>query len=761
MDAWTQKNKVGKNPTTKTPLEWGMSLQKWGPEASRIGCAVGEEIGMVGITGYAGPDPWNLGRINLFLTPLGKGPTGLTWPQFDPEGYQAFRASMIAFAKMVYTPDIRASRSIHQTDQQGPRLQVWGSADPTRTNQDDDMDSARPSQSSRVTKPGPGKNSAGIKLGKRSAAVEKSGVKKKAKKAKKSRPVVSDEDSEDDDDDDEEEEEEEEEEERAVRRSPRVRKAKSLPGPVKSAVAPKAKPKPSAKAQKSRSTVPDDEDSDSDSDSDSDDNEGERRRSGGRKAKSLPGPVKASAKSTTVAPKAKPTPPSQPSNSAPPRPRPVPKPVPNTTHQPSASTPSSDITANRRSGGVLGPREAVKAEGWIMVYMYALNPEGNMAELLDQLREILGDYFEDDNWDKIVQMATDEDGDNKAAANRISAMAPDFVTFPKQTEEIDSGSVVPETEPEEERRGEGLAEGTGRVDEGDGEGERDEQGEDGEEKGGRVIAYDPAETASVWNHPNSEWWAPWVKDTMQTWKKAFEEHEMEMDDMWSMYWQELIEVWLDQEDEFGNVEKSGNIISNLEPGWIEEWRKKEPRPAVLELGDDFDELEEELKEVEKWWKDICPEEVRKTALASQKGKEKEAILDLAPLDRTAGQEGVYMLIMALTSLVIRCHELAVNPIHVQRNWMANWLVLVGEMKEVLAKVQEHGLTIPKKTGQTKEKGKDSGKDSKGKRKRAAVEEEDEEVMPLRRVTRSHAGGENKKENVEKKDGKKPKKSRRH
>ncbi|KAK7452222.1 hypothetical protein VKT23_012327 [Stygiomarasmius scandens] len=707
MDNWEKQKIVGRDSSKKTALEWGMSLQKWGPEASRIRCAVGEEIGMVRITVYAGPNPWNKGRVNLFLTPLGKGPSGLTWPQFNPEGYEAFHTSMISFAKTIYPSSVRAARSIHQSDQAGSDLQVWGTKDPTRLDEEhngededededeDDVPQRAAPQRCVHTGAGTGKKDNQTVASKRKRTKEGNGIQAGEEGSRRKKGTNS---------------------------HGKDTRSSSAKGPSKSVPTQLAEPTtPTSSAPQTNAPI--------------------------ISTSAVP-KVRAS-NTSTLTPPADATPTSDPTTST----------VPDIRTLTHASTTNSPVQAPcpakpaLQSGdgssavpvqNVLGPREAVKAEGWIMVYKYALNPEGNMAELMDKLKELLEDHFEDDDWSKIVQAATDEEGNNLAAAKRIIGLAPSFVTFPqcadnhrdRASPEADGGSrgqcgvnAEGDGEDDEEPSGGAKSQSDGKDDD-DGE----DDGKNGEED---VLTYNPAQASSIWNHPNCEWWAPWVRDAMRCWKRNFTEYEIDLDDMWATYWQELIEVWLDHEDEFGNPDQCGEIISSFELGWIEEWRGKNLRPALVECDDEFEGLQEALKDVQKWWGDVCPEEAQEEAPRSKKGKEKESVIDFTPLDQTAGKDGFYVFIVAVTCLVVRAHQVAVNPTHLLRTWMAEWVLLVREMKDVMVKVQERGLLSSKKDkgnkkdnrnkkGKGKEQGgKKKGQISKSKRKRDEVETDDD------------------------------------
>ncbi|THU78005.1 hypothetical protein K435DRAFT_877124, partial [Dendrothele bispora CBS 962.96] len=75
----------------------------------------------------------------------------------------------------------------------------------------------------------------------------------------------------------------------------------------------------------------------------------------------------------------------------------------------------------------------------------------------------------------------------------------------------------------------------------------------------KLTEYDDGEVASVWNHPNSNAWSPWISRVMQWYKDQMEGKEIDAEDSWVSYWEDLIEVWLDLEDAF-QFKDSGEIL---------------------------------------------------------------------------------------------------------------------------------------------------------------------------------------------------------
>ncbi|KAK7435307.1 hypothetical protein VKT23_019752 [Stygiomarasmius scandens] len=145
-----------------------------------------EEIGMPGIMAFVGPNPLSMGDIDLYLTSVGTTPSGLSWPQYDPEAYKVFRRSMIAFAKNIFPHKVRAARSLQQQPS-GPLVKVWGSGDASAIN-DDETDSEPEEEQQSRQKPGPGRNSSSLKErgGKKSKRSGKDVEESSGKKRKRS-----------------------------------------------------------------------------------------------------------------------------------------------------------------------------------------------------------------------------------------------------------------------------------------------------------------------------------------------------------------------------------------------------------------------------------------------------------------------------------------------------------------------------------------------------------------------------------------------
>ncbi|THU78006.1 hypothetical protein K435DRAFT_877125, partial [Dendrothele bispora CBS 962.96] len=144
LEAWEDSAVEVKKPSERTAQDWGASLQKWGPQSATMLNAFGKEMGLVGINAWVGPNPYNNGHIEIFMTSAGTGPTGLTWSQFDPEAYHAFSRSFIAFGKTIYNHKARAERSISEAEKRGPTIRAWGTGDhaaiPDRDSDEDDED---------------------------------------------------------------------------------------------------------------------------------------------------------------------------------------------------------------------------------------------------------------------------------------------------------------------------------------------------------------------------------------------------------------------------------------------------------------------------------------------------------------------------------------------------------------------------------------------------------------------------------------------
>ncbi|KAK7452751.1 hypothetical protein VKT23_012152 [Stygiomarasmius scandens] len=867
---WKDHKKAGKDAKTKTAEEWAASLQQWGPEASKMTAAIGEEIGMPGVTAFVGPNPLSMGDIDLYLTSVGKTPSGLSWPQYDPEAYKVFRNSMISFAKHIFPHKARAARSIQQ--QLGPLDKVWGSGDASALNEDaDGPQSSSESENERPRrKPGPGRNSHGVRV--RKTQEERGGKKQKRsgddtgekdgkksrkgvpknKPAAKSKAVVSSDDESSD--------------EVPIKQSVKPSKTPTSKKPLEKATTSKKGLTSDTPAKKTRAS-----DKPSTKASTSTKTPAPSKKSVASAKPSIPTPTQ-----PTPQPRPKPRPITRTPNTtsetpAPPKPNTtaapaIPKPSAYTSKKsseivpptptdiaspaesdndtpvvnpdiPSAgatgiampvapakpdapvacpagtSTPAAPgidiraaeaefLAAQRHplvdSSGIAIPTaqddmRAAEAEAWKYVHLYACNPDGNMAQLHSKLQSILGESYEAESWNPVIQSATDEDGDTKRAAAQVRSMAPPFVIFndaPK-TNETDKDQGVNEDKGDKtshdvqhnDNEGDGKDQGQDEnedqdkdEDEDEGEASSEDKDEDededkGEDKGEDKddddndddneideLIYDDTKEISSWNHPGSVFWRPWVKDSVHRWWQVLQEYEVDMSDGWVTTFEEMIEVWLRLEEVRGYEEYAGRIESSKEPGWIGEWRADEVRHAVWPGKWNWGELKEALKDVEQWWRDIRPERDLEKERKG-KGKKKQAEneeFDWAPLDRTSGLDGFWMFLVAMISIMIQHHENE-GPMFEMLGWQAEWQLLGEDMVKVMKQVVDDGVEalheeiacveVPKRTtrGQKRKleehgKDKEEPKAKKAQGKKTLAETDPPAARETRSKTAAKAGG---------------------
>ncbi|THU89816.1 hypothetical protein K435DRAFT_864899 [Dendrothele bispora CBS 962.96] len=132
------------------------------------------------------------------------------------------------------------------------------------------------------------------------------------------------------------------------------------------------------------------------------------------------------------------------------------------------------------------------------------------------------------------------------------------------------------------------------------------------------------------------------------------------------------------------------LVSEKEPEWVEEWRGTETRLAIWPGDWEWRDVQKELKRVDKWWKDICPDPSKGYAMPKGKGKSKEKEgdeddLEWAPLDRTSGWDGLWMFLVALIFLMLS-PSLRDAPIHEGLAWLTSWQLLVEDIVKVMVKV---------------------------------------------------------------------------
>ncbi|THU76755.1 hypothetical protein K435DRAFT_813108 [Dendrothele bispora CBS 962.96] len=771
LKAWEEKNEL-KSGGEKTAQEWGRSLQRWGPDSSRLINAVGQQMGLVGVTAWVGPNPFNNGQLEIFLTSAGTGPTGLTWAQFDPAGYKALSQSLLAFGKTIYNHKTRASRSIAKAERGDEP--VWGTGDPTII-EDPDASSDRKSDSEST--PQPMSWRAG-KSGKKGATKDSKdsgrGQKRKRtkedvnlKKMKKSKVMVSSSDEDSDSAD-----EMEDGPASRTRKASAPSKAPSKPVPSTSKGQAKAisSAKPLATAASSKSKV---SSSSNPAKLAAPQSKGAghnlkfdavvipKPKSHSSPSKKLPmtssstnvsettitsvpevGTKEGSASGATSGPAKGDAPQVHTGDPSPPEPATeVPKghtsespsdvaeEVPKahaggpslTTEKDMSNVPKahpggpslmSDVPKAHTGGPSLGAEDdvtiipeasvgepslsdapeagtnkttqALLTEAWMMVYRYAENPEGNMAVLHEALEAKLGGIYEHSIWSKAVQEATDEDGDCEAAMARVARLAPTFVSFSQSSRnegEDDNGALT----------------GTAVIDklENEIEEEVDELEDEPhpthptQEVPG-LPNIDEMDPPSIWNHPNSDAWSPWISQTIQWYKIKTKVKEMDMDDSWVSYWEDLVEIWLDLEDSF-RFEQYGEILSSKRPDVVDMWLADEREWPGITLQWDWKETQEGLKETQRWWEDVKPVE--------EKGEDEA--MDWAPLDRTSGRRGFFMFLSMMFALIEHHYNSKHSHGADWARFVGDWMVLAMDMKETMTKVQEAGVTIPKRKGKEK------------------------------------------------------------
>ncbi|KAK7461140.1 hypothetical protein VKT23_009067 [Stygiomarasmius scandens] len=784
---WKDHKKAGKDAKTKTAEEWAASLQQWGPEASKMTAAIGEEIGMPGVTAFVGPNPLSMGDISLYLTSVGKTPSGLSWPQYDPEAYKPGPGRNSHGVRVRKTQEERGGKKRKRSgDDTGekdgkksrkgvPKNKPAAKSKAVVSSNDESSDevpikqSVKPSKTPTSKKPLEKATTSKKGLTSDTPAKKTRASDKPSTKASTSTktPAPSKKSAE------------------TQANYPHSKPTSETPAPPKpNTTAAPAIPKPSAYTSKKSSEIVPPTPTDIASLAESDNNT------------PVVNPDIPSAGATGIA---MPVAPAKPD---------APVACPAGTSTPAA--PGIDIRAAEAeflaaqrhplvdSSGIAIPTaqddmRAAEAEAWKYVHLYACNPDGNMAQLHSKLQSILGESYEAESWNPVIQSATDEDGDTKRAAAQVCSMAPPFVIFndaPK-TNETDKDQGVNEDKGDktshdvQHNDNEGNGEDQGQdenedqdkdedEDEGEASSEDEDEDEDedkGEDKGEDKddddddddneideLIYDDTKEISSWNHPGSVFWRPWVKDSVRRWWQVLQEYEVDMSDGWVTTFEEMIEVWLRLEEVRGYEEYAGRIESSKEPGWIGEWRADEVRHAVWPGKWNWDELKEALKDVEQWWKDVRPERDLEKERKG-KGKKKQAEneeFDWAPLDRTSGLDGFWMFLVAMISIMIQRHENE-GPMFKMLGWQAEWQLLGEDMVKVMKQVVDDGVEalheeiacveVPKRTtrGQKRKleehgKDKEEPKAKKAQGKKTRAETDPPATRETRSKTAAKAGG---------------------
>ncbi|KAK7437560.1 hypothetical protein VKT23_018458 [Stygiomarasmius scandens] len=145
---WEEAKGVEENPPepVKTPDEQAQAIKKWGPAVSKITSALAADLNMAASTAFFGRVD---GKIKVYWVHHGKTASGLLWPKFDPTGYTATETSLIRFGRAVFPNEIRSLGSNESS------TMASSSSSPPEADHHDEIPTSR--------KPGPGRNSSGIR----------------------------------------------------------------------------------------------------------------------------------------------------------------------------------------------------------------------------------------------------------------------------------------------------------------------------------------------------------------------------------------------------------------------------------------------------------------------------------------------------------------------------------------------------------------------------------------------------------------------
>ncbi|THU78184.1 hypothetical protein K435DRAFT_876918 [Dendrothele bispora CBS 962.96] len=133
----------------RTEEQQAQAIKKWGPAVSKITGALASDLKMGASTAFFGRVD---GKVKVYWVHHGKTPSGLIWPKFDPAGYSAAEAALIRFGRAMFPNDGHSSRIASQTSA--------GASSSQSVNPSIGTAMAEPGQG---RKPGPGRNSVGIK----------------------------------------------------------------------------------------------------------------------------------------------------------------------------------------------------------------------------------------------------------------------------------------------------------------------------------------------------------------------------------------------------------------------------------------------------------------------------------------------------------------------------------------------------------------------------------------------------------------------
>ncbi|THU77790.1 hypothetical protein K435DRAFT_812129 [Dendrothele bispora CBS 962.96] len=95
-----------------------------------------------------------------------------------------------------------------------------------------------------------------------------------------------------------------------------------------------------------------------------------------------------------------------------------------------------------------------------------------------------------------------------------------------------------------------------------------------------------------------------------------------------------------------------------------------------------------MKQTQEWWADVKPEEEGDNG----------SLTDWAPLDRISGRKGFFMFVSMMFALVQRSYQVGAAHYLDRVNFLGDWILLAGDMRDTMKKVQEAGIHIPKQKG---------------------------------------------------------------
>ncbi|THU82138.1 hypothetical protein K435DRAFT_872614 [Dendrothele bispora CBS 962.96] len=202
----------------------------------------------------------------------------------------------------------------------------------------------------------------------------------------------------------------------------------------------------------------------------------------------------------------------------------------------------------------------------------------------------------------------------------------------------------------------------------------------------KAVFYNDKLPVNVWNHPNCDAWSPWISRAMRWFRMELQLNQVDFDDHWFDSWEELVEVWLDLEDAF-RFEEYGEILSSKRPEVVDSWLEDSRDPGMT-LTCDWEGTKVGMKQTQEWWADVKPEEEGDNG----------SLTDWAPLDRISGRKGFFMFVTMMFALVQRSYQVGAAHYLDRVNFLGDWILLAGDMRDTMKKVQEAGIHIPKQKG---------------------------------------------------------------